>query len=370
MDDLLRDALRARAADPAAACLDPEAAAALIDGTMSARARAGAEAHLADCARCQALLGALARVSPPPAEPPWWRRPAIAWLTPLTVAATAVAIWINVADRAGVAPVQPARDDVQALASAPIETPPAPARAAPEPRSFSESAAARSPESGPVRGRETMVDSAKAPPVPPRARGNASDARQVEPPPPASAPAPAALAAPQPPPAVTEPSPAQVAQTGAAQPSARSADSNTSAAGAAEPVRPSALLESVVVARQAPSLPDTTIVSSNGMSQWRIGPGSEVQHSADGGKTWRTQATGMNVTPVAGSSPSPSVCWLVGPGGVVSITTDEGRSWRRVPFPIDADLVFVRATDARTASVATSDGRTFVTSDGGRNWRP
>ena len=110
-------------------------------------------------------------------------------------------------------------------------------------------------------------------------------------------------------------------------------------------------------------------ISSNGWSQWRIGAGGAVQHTADSGSTWRTQATGVNVTLAAGSSPSPSVCWLVGPGGLVLLTTNEGQSWRRVPFQVVTDLVSVRATDNRTATVVTSDGRTFVTADGGRSWR-
>ena len=66
MDDLFRDTLRARAADPTAACLDPETAAAFVDGAMSRRERAGAEAHVADCPRCQAVLAALVRSTPPP----------------------------------------------------------------------------------------------------------------------------------------------------------------------------------------------------------------------------------------------------------------------------------------------------------------
>ncbi len=62
MDDLLRDTLRARAADPTAACLDPDTAAAFVDGAMSRRERADTEAHVADCPRCQAVLAALVRI--------------------------------------------------------------------------------------------------------------------------------------------------------------------------------------------------------------------------------------------------------------------------------------------------------------------
>ncbi len=140
LDDLLRETLRARAADQAAACLDAERAAAFVDGTMSARARDEAEVHLADCPRCQALLGALVRTTPPPLERAWWRRPAMVWLAPLTAAATALAIWINVPDNASVVPVQSAREEA-ALASTPVA--PAPAPVTPQPQSPSLRDAAR-----------------------------------------------------------------------------------------------------------------------------------------------------------------------------------------------------------------------------------
>ena len=125
MDDLLRETLRAREADQAAACLDAERAAAFVDGTMSVRARDEAEEHLADCPRCQAFLGAMVRTTPPPPKRTWWRRPAVAWLAPLTAAATALAIWINVPDNASVLPVQSAREEA-ALASTPVAPTPAP----------------------------------------------------------------------------------------------------------------------------------------------------------------------------------------------------------------------------------------------------
>jgi len=112
-----------------------------------------------------------------------------------------------------------------------------------------------------------------------------------------------------------------------------------------------------------------TIVSSDRTIQWRIGAGGEVQHSADGGASWQTQVTGAGLMPLAGSSPSSSVCWLVGRGGLVLITTDGGQSWRRLPFAAAADLASVRATDDQTATIVSVDGRTFTTSDGGSNWK-
>ena len=351
LDDLLRETLRARAADQAAACLDAERAAAFIDGTMSARARDEAEVHLADCPRCQALLGALVRTTPPPVERAWWRRPAMAWLAPLTAAATVLAIWINVSDNASVVPVQPSREEA-ALASTPVAPAPAPVTTQPQSPSLRDAGDARARASDEKRVRETAEPSAKARTFPSEAAAPVAglDARQIPPPSPVAEP-PSAPPAPAPAASFAPPSPAADAE------SAR-----------ARLARPPAFAEnSTFAARRLTPL--TTIVSSNRTSQWRIGTGGELQHSTDGGVMWRTQTTGVTAAPAAGSSPSPSVCWLVGREGLVLITTDEGQSWRRVPFPVATDLVSVRATDHQTATVVTSDGRTFVTSDGGRSWR-
>jgi photosystem II stability/assembly factor-like uncharacterized protein len=367
MDDLLRDTLRARAADPAAACLDPETAAALVDRTLPARARSGAEAHVADCPRCQAVLAALVRSTPPPIERAWWRRPAVAWLAPLTVAATAVAIWINVPDTGNRAPVQTLRDEAPPIESSPIQSPPTAAPAAPQAQSQIGSVAdARFVAPEVLRAREAAaLRKARLARAAPDASAGSVDARQVA----AASPTPAAA-----------PAPAAAAPQARRADAASSAEPNVGRAIAAEPLRGAALAETTVTVT-APSpvaldplttrslIQQITIISPNRDSQWRIGFGSLVQHSTDGGSTWRTQATGVNVTLAAGSSPSPSVCWLVGPGGLVLITTDEGQSWRRVPFPVVTDLVSVRATNESTATIVTSDGRTFVTSDGGRNWR-
>jgi len=353
LDDLLRETLRARAADQAAVCLDAESAAAFIDGTMSARARDAAEVHLADCPRCQALLGALVRTTPPPVERAWWRRPAMAWLAPLTAAATALAIWINVPDNASVVPVQPTREEA-ALAStsiAPASTP----VTQPQSPSLRDAGDARAKVSDEKRVRETAEPSAKAFTL--RAEGAAPvaglDARQVPPTSPVAEPGPA------------PPPPAPAASFAPRSPAA---DAGPSASGLARQSAPAE--NAAVVARARAFAAQTTIVSPNRVSQWRIGVGGELQHTADSGVTWQPQATSVDATPVAGSSPSPSVCWLVGPGGLVLITTDEGKSWRRVPFPVVTDLVSISATNDSTATIVTSDGRSFVTADGGRTWRP
>ena len=331
MDDLLRSTLRKHAAAPTAACVDIETAAALVDGTLSARARSSAEAHIADCARCQAMLAALVRSTPPPDTRAWWRRPAIAWLVPAAVAAGAVAIWINLPGSGSAPPVQQMSREVERLESSPIQPlvqPQIPA-------------ATSRLEAADAVVREAAEPSAKARSVP-----SPSDA------------------------AVAKREVRQV-ESNVAPPDTARAELATSAAPNADTVTVSGaapVVDTMSVATFRTAL-SSVIVSSNRLSQWRLGSSGEVEHSADAGKTWQSQTIGVKARPVAGSSPSPSVCWLVGRDGLVLLTTDEGRSWRRVPFPAGTDLVSVRATDDRTATIVSLDGRTFATSNAGLTWQ-
>src|SRR5262245_35405085 len=78
------------------ACLDAETIAAWHDGGLTGSALATAEAHLANCDRCQAVVKILVRDVPAlqaaqPARKLWLR-----WVLPLAAAATAVAIWVAV----------------------------------------------------------------------------------------------------------------------------------------------------------------------------------------------------------------------------------------------------------------------------------
>ena len=372
IDKLLRDALRARAdGPPAAPCLDALTIAAMADGTLPARERSNAEAHAADCARCQAVLAALARTMPPAVALVWWRRPAFVWLAPLTAAAAALVVWTAVPRREIAAPAvqipganAPAVEPGATRAASPLE--------GPDLRSQRE-AAPSAPPSMPARSepqlrdriaerprgaeaqQKAFAESAVAPLTPPAPAADA-DARIAgaqlpsTPLPPAAAPAPPPSPSPS---AERDASRAAPAEQGRARAGAMAATSNS--AGQA------------LMRRFAP---EPTIVSSNPAIRWRIADDGVVYHSADGGAAWQAQPTGVNVRLAAGSSPSRSVCWLVGPAGVVLMTSDEGRSWQRVPFPFSIDLSSVRATDDKTATVVAAGGRAFSTTDGGRTWRP
>jgi Putative zinc-finger len=134
VDRLLAGTLKARAGmPPDAGCLSAETLGAWADDALDARERASAEAHAADCARCQELLAAMVRTLPPPIVTKWsWRMPALGWLVPLTAAATALVIWVAVPKPAPVqvSEITPAVDQVgPSRVSAPLSAPLADAKA-------------------------------------------------------------------------------------------------------------------------------------------------------------------------------------------------------------------------------------------------
>jgi len=315
---LVREALRASATTgPRGECLDAATVAALADGTLPADERVAAEAHAADCARCQALLAAMARsaVDVAPAHARWWRVPAIRWLVPITAAtaaATAVVVWSVMPDRSA---SKPAIADIQ-LSQATMT----PAR---EDRLRDEPDQKKSPPPAAVERRSEVAQSG----------ANAFDRSSARAP-------------------------------GGAQERAKadvSEQVNAKAMPQSEARRSVEALENI-------SGPIGRLIASPDMAvRWRLLSGGRVERSTDAGSTWQAQDTGVTVTLTAGASPAPSTCWLVGPGGVVLLSTD-GASWRRAPFPEGLDLTSVRATDDKTAIVTASDGRTFKTQDGGQTW--
>jgi hypothetical protein len=116
IERLLRQSFKAAHDGVTDSCLDAETAAAWIDGGLSGARLETAQSHVADCSRCQSLVGALARThaivpQPEPAPRRW-----LAWLVPLTAAAAAFALWVAVPRDVG-APV-PQATDVQKHAAA------------------------------------------------------------------------------------------------------------------------------------------------------------------------------------------------------------------------------------------------------------
>lgn len=109
------------------------------------------------------------------------------------------------------------------------------------------------------------------------------------------------------------------------------------------------------------------VSAPGGQVQWRVGPNGGIWRSADEGKTWYPQKSGVKSALLAASAPSVNACWAVGAGGTV-LMTDDGERWERRPFPEKTDLVAVDARSSHEAIVTTRDGRQFTTADRGATW--
>jgi len=410
---LLRDALRARMSGDSPGCLDPDTLAAWADDTLSRRERAVVEAHAGSCARCQALLAAMARTAPPVAPRSWFRSSFVGWALPLTAAVAIALVLIKVAPISRRSPSAHA-DLVAVNASGPAKSVSAPAsqvamapertvspseersanaladRTASSPAGRSASLSGERQTGQADRAGET-TDADRRAVAQSRAKGAREDrsadlaktqsvaapaavAEVAAPvPAPAASPAPARLTAgalpPSPPPAPVASPPAAAAAAPPPPAQANPAGRAAAAAGAASrddsQARDDVTRAFALSVRRASS--PLVIPSSTANTRWRV-ISYVVQRSTDGGTTWEdTQPTGVSVAATAGASPSPQVCWLVGPRGLVLLSTD-GRSWKRLVFPETVDLTSVLAMDDKSATVTDATGRTFSTSDGGATW--
>ena len=352
---LLRETLQAHVpAGPPEACLDAETVAAWADDTLGRDERRAAEAHTADCGRCQALVAAMVRTAPPTARRSWWRAPMMGWLVPLTAAAAALLLWTIV-------PGTPTVPSSASISRAIEQAPPRPAQAAEvstkqpqsrllpaaKPEAAKERRGTNSAARNNAQGFAIETSPNEAPPILDKAFSEAASATAAPAPAPTTPAMPVAPASPQP----SADSVAAGAPPVTVQPTAAARFRSGIASGL------------LVDARRSPAV----ILSPNASSQWRILPSGAVQHSTDSGSTWEMQSTGVTAMLTTGTSPAPSICWLVGREGTVLLSTD-GRSWRRLAFPEATDLASILATDDKSAWVTTVDGRAFRTTDGGQTW--
>jgi hypothetical protein len=340
---------------PTDACLDAETAAAWADDRLKGTALEQAQEHVADCARCQAMMASLTRAAFAAGwsgsdTPSMWQR-WLGWSVPIATAAAAIiaiAVWMNVPgpnDR-----IAPNGDSTPATTTAapsqPQGAPPSMQAPAPEASSQAERRNERAAAASGARERSSPQPLQKQ-----QASRELAD----------SASAASGAAAPGPP---------------AAAPKSMTAGST------ARDVEPPALSTQAAKAATAPASAPATqtldrfafdaantidIPSPAANVRWRV-IGNAVEKSGDGGTTWTATPIGGAPVPIlAGSAPSPLICWLVGRAGAILVTTD-GARWSRPVFPERVDLVAVAATDAGTAVVTTADGRRFRTADSGRTW--
>jgi hypothetical protein len=351
--------------------LDAEVAAAWADGGLDAVARLDADAHLAECLACQALVATLARVTPAPPEPVsfwrWLRQP---WLVPVMAAAAAVAIYVAVPD----APVEaPERDSTLATRETRPDVPPGGAASNTFSPTPTEAAPASAPAAPPsVSAPADQARDRRVPATPPPA--TPVERRAVEPAP-ALPPAPEQVEAPAPrqeaiadragtieaerkaavatvPPAVNERQDVRVeaAPATAAPALARAPLAGTGAA--------------AISARGGQAL---QIVAADGNARWRV-TAARLEFAPRAGAPWTPAVLPTDASLLTtGSAPAGTICWMAGRDGLVVVSTD-GRRFVRTTVPAAADIVRVVADGARTAVVTTGDGRRFQTADQGATW--
>jgi cytoskeletal protein RodZ len=324
-------------------CLDAETLGAWTDGGLDPAAVAACEAHVASCARCQALVGAFARSHPERTDGTpgavrtegtlsLWRW----WLAPIAAGVTAATLWTVIPEQPQVAVAPPqAKSTVAApppaAAAAADATPPA----VPDQQLARERTEARDNLAATTRADQPQLRDA-APPKEEAARLAESITAQRQEAVPA---APAATA-----PAATAPAAAPPATTG---------------------FEPLAGLQKSVRSGPPSGVEIPTLRPS---VRWRIVGDFFIELTEDGGASWQRkhQLPGVHV----GSAPSGSVCWLAGANGSVWLTTDGGATFRNVGLAEPLAIASVSATDAQTASIFTVSGRRFRTEDGGRTWLP
>lgn len=327
---------------PSEECLDAETMAAWMDRSLTGAARTDADAHVARCARCQAIAATIARTESiadwsAPARP---RRRWLTWVVPLSAAAI-VAVVILVERRDVDRSRQTAQEASQVAESRPV-TPPGEPQSGLRSEPKNESALAKSDQQ--KRAAESQKPAGAREEDERKALRDKAPARSIDtfdavaPKRPAAAPA-----APAP-------------------PTGRATNQNAAASQArADESARTAELRS----RQAEAV-EIDIRTPDPAVRWRIA-GVRVERSIDAGSSWTPVPTDVTAEVTAGAAPSASICWLVGRGGLVLLTTN-GATWQRLTFPEPTDLSAIRATDARNATVTTADGRQFSTTDGGRTW--
>jgi hypothetical protein len=358
LDHLLRQRAGSAPMAPAGAdCVDGETLAAWSTGTLRSSESAAVETHLADCARCQAMLAAFARTNPAAAvATPWWQPWHLRWLVPLATAATVAAIWVAVpGDRPAQEPIRMGGGSEQA-ASTPRDAPAASAsREAPTATAPREAPAANAPLAATPQARQdARAPAAAAKELMTRTEVGRQNER-------------AAAKSQQKRTAAVEDRMVGGVTAGASGRVARDARSEAAAPPpppAAPAPAPQVLAETALMSARSRNI---EIVVPNSAQRWRITVEGRLERSM-AGATWEPVELPASERLTAAHAPAPLVLWVVGRGGVIYVTLD-GSRFTAVPFVERVDLVSVHAVDDRQATITAADGRAFRTTDRGATWQ-
>lgn len=122
--------------------------------------------------------------------------------------------------------------------------------------------------------------------------------------------------------------------------------------------------------RDMANITPTVIAAPDNKNAWRVGASGKVEHSGNGGNSWKAQVSGVTQDLLAGMAVSKKICWVVGKNGTILLTTDGGRRWAKILSPIKGDLGGVHAQDGQHASVwDVANREAYETSDGGATWK-
>jgi len=274
---------------PSNTCLDAETLAAWVDGGLSKKDAAMAEAHVSSCPRCQTIAGLIVKTTPATTvDAPWWRA---RWLIPVTAGVAAVGLWI-------LTPTNPKPSPEPTAALAKLES----ARGAVAPSAPAVAPPAAAPERVPQQaGRRQDLKQEKG--LGDRFKARANDK------------------APQPGAATPEETRRETRANAAA-------DTAAAPAAAAPPAAQSGRLADQQRARQSVAAAAKTAVSPDGGLHWRITDRGALERSTDGGTTWAAVNVGITATFTTVQSPEPRTALVTTTDGRVFRTSDGGTTWR------------------------------------------
>ena len=101
---------------------------------------------------------------------------------------------------------------------------------------------------------------------------------------------------------------------------------------------------------------------------WAVGRWGSVLHTADGGKTWEKQDTGVNYTLASVSFVDEKNGWAVGDQGTIIHTSDGGKTWEKQKSPVSYFLMGVSFATKNQGWIVTERTNILHTEDGGKTW--